>query len=223
MKIDTFESTMIYTMHSPYELAIFDIHFSTLGETDEIIASYVVQETVASDSLKDLTIKQRNCIFYDERHDGYKSYSYNLCVMRCRAARALELCNCKPHFYPFVDGPTCTIDGLLCLASHPSWFRKQSCSCLKPCTETVFIEVGSSKSQWVAVEGILFKQKASFRWEVLQPKTRFRRDVVFSFEDLLVSFAGGVSLFIGNNLFTLAQLVEFVMMESIARILMLIR
>lgn len=50
-------------------------------------------------------------------------------------------------------------------------------------------------------EGIPFKQKASFRWEMVQPKTRQRRDVLFTFEDLLGCFFsalldphGGISI-----------------------------
>ncbi|XP_039443609.1 uncharacterized protein LOC120423762 [Culex pipiens pallens] len=221
MKIDTYESTISFIIHSPTELVTSDTPFTMMGTSDEVVVSYEVQETVASKRLRDLTVKQRNCIFNDERHHGLEFYSYNLCVMRCRAAKALELCHCKPHFYPFVDGPTCTVAGLLCLAEQPSgrWYdEKLSCRCLKPCTEIVYILVGTTQNQWRAEGGIPFKQRTSVRWEILQPKTRLLRDVLFSFEDLLVSFGGGFALFIGKNVFTLAELFDFMLHEVMDKI-----
>lgn len=91
--------------------------------------------------------------------------------------------------------------------------------------------------------GIPFKQRTSLRWEILQPKTRLLRDVLFSFEDLLgefsrwellssiidiavsicvysfsVSFGGGFALFIGKNVFTLAELFDFMLHEVMDKI-----
>ncbi|KAL9699394.1 hypothetical protein quinque_002835 [Culex quinquefasciatus] len=156
-----------------------------------------LQVTNLTGSLKQAAIQESATCTYTKNQcymkiDTYEStisfYSYNLCVMRCRAAKALELCHCKPHFYPFVDGPTCTVAGLLCLAEQPPgrWYdEKLSCRCLKPCTEIVYILVGTTQNQWRAEGGIPFKQRTSVRWEILQPKTRLLRDVLFSFEDLL--------------------------------------
>nr|XP_029730632.1 sodium channel protein Nach-like isoform X2 [Aedes albopictus] len=217
MKIDTYESTMSYLLHSPYELATSDVQFAVMDETDELVASYMVLETVASDRLRDLSVKQRSCVFHDENYQGFQLYSYNLCVMRCRAARALEFCHCKPHFYPFIDGPACTIDGLRCLAKHPSWHDKQPCRCLKPCTEIVYYVMSATRSHWATEGGIPFKQKASFRWEMIQPKTRLRRDVLFTFEDLLVSFGGGIALFVGKDMMAFAEFPIFLITEALRR------
>nr|XP_029730550.1 sodium channel protein Nach-like [Aedes albopictus] len=217
MKIDTYESTMSYLLHSPYELATSDVQFAVMDETDELVASYMVLETVASDRLRDLSVKQRSCVFHDENYQGFQLYSYNLCVMRCRAAKALEFCHCKPHFYPFIDGPACTIDGLRCLAKHPSWHDKQPCRCLKPCTEIVYYVMSATRSHWATEGGIPFKQKASFRWEMIQPKTRLRRDVLFTFEDLLVSFGGGIALFVGKDMMAFAEFPIFLITEALRR------
>ncbi|XP_062550673.1 sodium channel protein Nach-like [Armigeres subalbatus] len=223
MKIDTFESTMSYLLHSPYELATSEEQFAVMSETDELVSSYVVVETVASDRLRYLSVKQRNCVFRDENYQEAEIYSYNLCIMRCRASKALEFCRCKPHFYPFVDAPVCTIDGLRCLEKHPSWYDKQSCRCLKPCTDVVYYVAGSNINHWSPEEGIPFKQKASFRWEMVQPKTRQRRDVLFTFEDLLVSFGGAISLFVGKDVLAFAELPIFLTTEAIQRVIVLIR
>jgi hypothetical protein len=47
--------------------------------------------------------------------------------------------------------------------------------------------------------GIPFTQKSSFRYEVIAPRLRLRRDVLFSYEDLIVSFGGVAALFLGIN------------------------
>ncbi|XP_055535445.1 uncharacterized protein LOC129724513 [Wyeomyia smithii] len=220
MKIDSYDSSFSYAIHSPYELTTSETIFPVVGNLDGYVVSHIVQETIANAKLRDLSIKQRNCIFFDEEIEGNKFQSYNICVMRCRAIRSYDRCRCVPHFYPFLnEGPTCTLNGLLCLSKHPDWYDKKFCYCLKPCTEVVYVAVQTSKSQWTNTEGIPFKPKSSLRWEVLQPKTQFRRDVLFGFEDLLVSFGGCISLFMGQNLVTIAQLFQFLLATLLDTIL----
>ncbi|KFB51100.1 AGAP006720-PA-like protein [Anopheles sinensis] len=221
MKLDMYRSTVSYTIHSPYEVATSDQLFTNVEESDELVAVYSVLEMVANERLKDLTVKQRNCFFYDETYEQlpvrghrrpdasglfkralviynsahrfpgserllFQFYSHNLCVMSCRAKRALALCRCRPHFYPFAEGPQCTVKGLHCLQHrHPEWNSDVGCKCLKSCTDVSFYVSSLSKTQWTAEGGIPFTHKASLRWEILQPRTRLRRVLIFSYEDLL--------------------------------------
>uniref|UniRef100_A0A182SBQ4 Uncharacterized protein n=1 Tax=Anopheles maculatus TaxID=74869 RepID=A0A182SBQ4_9DIPT len=101
MKLDMYRSTVSYAIHSPYEMATSDQLFTHVEESDELVAVYSVLETVANERLKDLTVRQRNCFFYDEVYERLPFYSHNLCIMSCRAKRALAACRCRPHFYPF--------------------------------------------------------------------------------------------------------------------------
>uniref|UniRef100_A0A182M1V5 Uncharacterized protein n=1 Tax=Anopheles culicifacies TaxID=139723 RepID=A0A182M1V5_9DIPT len=124
MKLDMYRSTVSYAIHSPYEVATSDQLFTHVEESDEQVAVYSVLETVANERLKDLTVRQRNCFFYDEVYEQlpvgfvgtpgntmransyllvelFQLYSHNLCIMSCRAKRALAACRCRPHFYPF--------------------------------------------------------------------------------------------------------------------------
>ncbi|XP_052859752.1 uncharacterized protein LOC128267002 [Anopheles cruzii] len=210
MKLDTYRSTMSYTIHSPHEVATNDLLYTAVEESDELVAMYNILETVSTERLKDLTVQQRNCFFYDERYEQLPLYSRNLCLMNCRAKRAQALCRCRPHFYPFAEGPQCTVLGLHCLQRHPEWYSSVvGCNCLKTCNDVGYYVTSLSKTQWTAEGGIPFTHKASLRWEILQPKTRLRRVLMFSYEDLLVSFGGAVSLFVGKNGFALSKLVEF--------------
>uniref|UniRef100_A0A182N7P2 Sodium channel protein Nach n=1 Tax=Anopheles dirus TaxID=7168 RepID=A0A182N7P2_9DIPT len=213
MKLDMYRSTVSYTIHSPYEVATSDQLFTNVEESDELVAVYSVLETVANERLKDLTVRQRNCFFYDEVYESLPFYSRNLCIMSCRAKRALAACRCRPHFYPFAEGPPCTVRGLYCLQQHPNWYSDVDCKCLKSCTDVGYYVASLSKTQWTAEGGIPFTHKASLRWEILQPKTRLRRVLIFSYEDLLVSFGGAVALFLGKNGFYLSKIVEFLTIE----------
>uniref|UniRef100_A0A182K7N9 Sodium channel protein Nach n=1 Tax=Anopheles christyi TaxID=43041 RepID=A0A182K7N9_9DIPT len=213
MKLDMYRSTVSYTIHSPFEVATSDQLFTYVKESDELVALYSVLETVANERLKDLTVQQRKCYFYDEAYEHLPYYSYNLCIMNCRARRALAVCQCRPHFYPFAEGPVCTVAGLHCLQQHPDWSSTVDCKCLKSCTDVGYYVASLSKTQWTAEGGIPFTHKASLRWEILQPKTRLRRVLIFSYEDLLVSFGGAVALFLGKNGFYLSKIVEFLAIE----------
>uniref|UniRef100_A0A6E8VR77 Sodium channel protein Nach n=1 Tax=Anopheles coluzzii TaxID=1518534 RepID=A0A6E8VR77_ANOCL len=217
MKLDMFRSIVSYTIHSPYEVSTSDQLFTHVEESDELVAVYSVLETVANERLKDLTVRQRKCYFYDEAYENLQFYSYNLCIMNCRAKRALAVCQCRPHFYPFAEGPPCTVAGLHCLQQHPGWSSDADCKCLKSCTDVGYYVASLSKTQWYVVRtaegGIPFTHKASLRWEILQPKTRLRRVLIFSYEDLLVSVGGAIALFFGKNGFYLSKIIEFLSIE----------
>uniref|UniRef100_A0A182UT28 Uncharacterized protein n=1 Tax=Anopheles merus TaxID=30066 RepID=A0A182UT28_ANOME len=151
MKLDMFRSTVSYTIHSPYEVSTSDQLFTHVEESDELVAVYSVLETVANERLKDLTVRQRKCYFYDEAYENLQFYSYNLCIMNCRARRALAVCQCRPHFYPFAEGPACTVAGLHCLQQHPDWSSDADCKCLKSCTDVGYYVASLSKTQWYVV------------------------------------------------------------------------
>jgi Amiloride-sensitive sodium channel len=57
--------------------------------------------------------------------------------------------------------------------------------------------------------GIPFTQKSSFRYEIIAPRMRLKRDVLFSYEDLIVSFGGVVGLFLGFHLWGVSELVYY--------------
>ncbi|XP_050326162.1 uncharacterized protein LOC126756807 isoform X1 [Bactrocera neohumeralis] len=202
IKMDLYESTGTVDIHSPFEVSASDANIIALHKSDEITASFKVLETVASNNLRDLQVDQRKCVFYDEETSQLKVYSKTLCLVRCRAVMALEMCNCVPFFYAFVEGPSCNPAGFECLLDFkwPIW-ALHICKCPSTCTEIEYTVQTVKKSYW----GVKMNDEiattdvatSSFRWDVIPPKVRMRRDVVFSFEDLLVSFGGTLALFFG--------------------------
>jgi len=103
---------------------------------------------------------------------------------------ALEMCNCVPFFYPYVDGPSCNPAGFECLLDFkwPIW-ALHICKCPSTCTEIEYTMQTVKKSSWGVKnnEEVASSETAtsSFRWDLIPPKVRMRRDVVYSFEDLV--------------------------------------
>ncbi|XP_075167778.1 pickpocket 3 [Haematobia irritans] len=201
IKIDLLESTGMIDVHSPFEISSSDSGSIALHKSDEIVASYKVLETVASTNLRSLNVDQRKCVFHDEETSELKIYSKSICLAKCRATMAVEMCNCIPFFYTFLDGPTCNPSGFECLLDFkwPVW-ALHICKCPNTCVEMEYTIHTMKKSSWGG--STLDETKtdvvtSSFRWDLIPPKVRMRRDVVFSFEDLLVSFGGTMALFLG--------------------------
>lgn len=76
------------------------IHDSLI-ESVEIIQNEVeLHETIASDSLRSLSIARRKCLFFEEKYlQFFPVYTKNLCNINCRIQAALRLCGCVPFFY----------------------------------------------------------------------------------------------------------------------------
>lgn len=267
MKLDIFGLNASIAIHSYYEPLRYETFLYPVFHDEDVQTTFKLLETVNDELVRELSYSQRKCLFYDEmaadqtgkrrRHrqtptiDGASNsiYSLNLCLLECRAEKAIALCGCKPHFYPFLRGEyvyhprasetistiggvkrtvfsslsfphldlmlhnsltppsgdgvrTCNLPDFKCLAdrSWPVIVRDVDCNCPKTCNHLSYTEGSFKLSTWnVDINGIPLQQKSSFRVEVLWPRMRLRRDVLFTFADLVVSFGGAVTLFIGSN------------------------
>ncbi|XP_037920132.1 uncharacterized protein LOC119657305 [Hermetia illucens] len=130
--------------------------------------------------------------------------------MKCRGKMAMDMCNCIPHFYPFLDGPKCSPSGYECLLDFkwPGW-SLSLCNCTRTCVELKYTVHNIIKRNWDAGSNITFATKASFNLEIMPPKVRNRISVVFSFEDLLVSFGGAASLFLGFSFWNVVRAIYY--------------
>ncbi|KAL4703487.1 hypothetical protein ACJJTC_014357 [Scirpophaga incertulas] len=63
--------------------------------------SFSVKHTYTTEDARQLSIKQRRCIFADEQTLETSSiYTYSTCMRQCRMRRCRAYCKCVPHFYP---------------------------------------------------------------------------------------------------------------------------
>lgn len=54
----------------------------------------------STDIIEKFSVNQRNCIFAEEIRTSGTTYTYSDCIVDCKINDVLELCNCRPFYYP---------------------------------------------------------------------------------------------------------------------------
>ncbi|EDW75033.2 uncharacterized protein Dwil_GK19918 [Drosophila willistoni] len=166
------------------------------------------KNTYTTDDARQLSIGQRKCIFSDEVKLNYfpDAYTFSSCMKQCRMNKAIKLCKCNPPFYkPISNVPMCSIKDFGCLNDFKMNITniKDCLQCELSCSKTVFnIDklikiVDRPESPGVLVEFLT--------WPII----RYKREVLFGWVDLLVSFGGIASLFLGFSLLSGVEIIYF--------------
>ncbi|KAG5877481.1 hypothetical protein JTB14_029987 [Gonioctena quinquepunctata] len=160
---------------------------------DEIEINYRMIEAQASPDIKYLGPSQRMCRFEDEPlTNDVPSYSLSICYTICRYRLDLEFCGCKPFFYHFLaEGKVCTPSGLVCLSKYVDQLTQVpsqlGCVCPQPCHSISYSPLNPKYTKWE--DGGYFDQRIAFRWGLLHPTTKYRRDILFGFGDLIGTYS----------------------------------
>ncbi|KAJ8731379.1 hypothetical protein PYW07_004543 [Mythimna separata] len=232
IKFDSYLTTMMYTLGDDEVPTVTTLHSSTLKIQPGYIYRRILSvRNIENDPLiTETTPEQRACRFHHENEDGlYPQYSYSACTVRCRKQAQLESCQCNDHFIlNTTEDIRCNLSGMACLnklSSHlttlkPPWANRPglSCNCLPSCDET---EITVIKDVTIPVKSKIHKKKA--RVEIILaylPTERFKRNVVRSRLDLVVSVGGTTGLFVGASLLSFVELFFFFTVRFISNILM---
>ncbi|KNC33395.1 hypothetical protein FF38_09873, partial [Lucilia cuprina] len=167
----------------------------TFPETDYTTVELIALEISTDEAAKAFSTKQRKCRFKYEAEEMLTApiYSFGLCLAECRLFLALRVCSCVPHFYrnTLRNGrvlPICGLRGLACIAklknemiSLKSNRYKIDCNCLANCDDSNFFVQSYRSRVWFL--------GANLQWGIIDyPKMQLRRDVIFSFADVLGMF-----------------------------------
>ncbi|XP_031766293.2 sodium channel protein Nach [Galleria mellonella] len=231
IKFDVLLTSMLYTLGEDEIPSVTSLRATTLKiQLGRKYRRLVAVNNIQNDPLvADTTTQQRACRFYSENEGGmYPHYSYSACITQCRKQAQLKLCGCHDHFIIATsEAHYCNISGMACLHAHvdslinikPPWSKRpgQVCQCLPSCDET---EVTVIKDRSVSER--LFKKKKSEVEIVLAhiPAERFKRNVVRSRLDLVVSVGGTTGLFVGASLISFIELIFYFTVRFISNILM---
>ncbi|XP_072380240.1 sodium channel protein Nach-like [Diabrotica undecimpunctata] len=203
-----------YYVHSYIEVPeISSKQHHELGKGSDMEIDYRVIETQSSPDIKYLAPSQRKCRFDDEpiRKD-VPVYSISICQMGCRHNLAMKFCGCKPYFYHIFGGVPCNITGLLCLSKYSAFLTmtpsKMGCKCPQTCHFINYLPETPKIVLWDS--GVYFDQRTTFRWGLLHPTTKYRRDILFGFGDLIVSFGGTLNLFVGVSFISITEAVYLI-------------
>ncbi|RZF35379.1 hypothetical protein LSTR_LSTR009764 [Laodelphax striatellus] len=214
--IEDLPVNLSYYIHSAYEMPIFGSGGFTVLQNMERDTTFRFLETIASKELRHLMPQQRGCRFLDEPFAGWSiaHYSYNVCMMECRRRVAHEYCQCSPHFYLKNDRyKVCNVEGLACLSRYTKTLltlKSQgppfNCACLPNCEDIKFFLDKNTKREWTHP----VPPNIRFRWAIeIYSKTRLKRDIIYGFEDLLVSCGGTAAFFLGCSLLTFVEIFYF--------------
>ncbi|XP_050430662.1 sodium channel protein Nach-like isoform X2 [Adelges cooleyi] len=164
------------------------------------------KQTYTTEGARQLTIKQRKCVFPDEiplvtDH----MYTFSACMTQCRMDKTRNLCGCVPWFYKKINGyEYCNLDGLACIAKNiKQILNGLNCACELGCMNTVYEVEKLQDAQADLVDEPL---EISF---VSWPMVRYRREVLFGWVDLLVAFGGIAGLFLGFSLLSGVEILYY--------------
>jgi len=97
----------------------------------------------ADDSMRQLNVEERNCIFYDESTGLkiYKNYTYENCIFECSLLEANAQYNCTPWYFPTTDEniKICNPWETRGYITFLNRVKSENCSkCLPECTNTIY-------------------------------------------------------------------------------------
>ncbi|KAG5898764.1 hypothetical protein JTB14_010974 [Gonioctena quinquepunctata] len=79
---------------------------------------------------------------------------------------------------------------------------KDECSCLANCDEVIFVIEDTDSREWFL--------GSNLQWGLKEyPKMRLKRDVIFSFSDVLVYIGGMAGLFLGCSVLSFIEIIYF--------------
>ncbi|KAL0892231.1 hypothetical protein ABMA27_015417 [Loxostege sticticalis] len=171
--------------------------------------SFSVKHTYTTEDARQLSIRQRRCIFADEQKLETSSiYTYSTCMRQCRMQRSRSFCKCVPHFYPTTKGyRQCTVRELECIKKHAESITDVTrCSCELGCKHTVYEVEKLTEIDSMKAAGSTSSLETEF---VSWPMVRYKREVLFGWVDLLVSFGGIAGLFLGFSLLSGVELIYY--------------
>ncbi|XP_054010864.1 sodium channel protein Nach-like isoform X2 [Hylaeus anthracinus] len=149
---------------------------------------FIVDITHATSDIRYLTLRQRECYY---KRDGV---NLNDCEFNCFIEKLLDRCNCLPWFLSFTDQTECPLSKYACL--NDSRIEMIQCDCWLSCNHTSYSVKGIVKEQR-NVNRIILKN-----W----PTAVYKREMRFGYMDLVVSFGGIASLFLGYSLLTSVEM-----------------
>uniref|UniRef100_A0A182J395 Uncharacterized protein n=1 Tax=Anopheles atroparvus TaxID=41427 RepID=A0A182J395_ANOAO len=204
-------------IHSYNEISGWDFQPQVMWDIDSKVEFLIsMKQTYTTEDAQQLSIGQRKCIFPEEKKLQYyqDAYTFSGCMKECRISKSLKLCKCIPPFYAPVRAlQPCAAANFQCLSEYTENITSiYSCQdCELGCLNTVYDIEKYSKIMKTEEE----QQDAQVTIEYLTwPIIRYKREVLFGWVDLLVSFGGIAGLFLGFSLLSGVEILYFFTMRA---------
>ncbi|XP_055919190.1 sodium channel protein Nach [Eupeodes corollae] len=217
-----FKGSIEIYVHGAYEVMNFERRLGPTQIPFEVTVQ-VYDITASDDFGKSTTVEQRKCRFPHETNlTHFPIYTRNLCYQECRINLAYKLCKCIPHFYPNRGAlkPVCHFKVLKdCLFRHGRIFENLNeiknlsldihsikCNCLQNCRSSEVLEKIwkplTQSDDLITKNGIIVIMKT-------YPNIRYRRQIIFTLTDLLVSIGGTAGFFLGSSVLSVVEIIYY--------------
>lgn len=226
-------------LHSPVEMSKIKDYGFSIEPGLETRVSISPQLSDASDLIRRVPIKFRQCVFEDEFKLSYfKSYSKKNCQMECQARLLNDSCGCVMYFMPRASENTeiCDRSDFACyekvkLKIDSSNDDEYSCECLPGCTEINYkISISTAQigngSYEINDHGLsLMKSEyvkeniALVHFFITQSAYRsFTKEELMGFTDFLSNTGGLLGLFMGFSVISLIEILYFLTLYPFIRV-----
>ncbi|XP_022177700.1 sodium channel protein Nach-like [Myzus persicae] len=205
--------------------------YSELNQSSRISVS--VSHIRADESLSRLGEKDRKCFLYEERTTRTKNFptsrsnAEDNCYSECRLKTTYKMCNCTPYYFDIEESKQhCGIEHIQCLSKikvlqrnvqvseeeigYPKWNAQDfmNCSCPHPCSFVGY----TTEIRNYAKDFLAYTQfPHAYTHIEVHYKERFAisylRSMKYTTQDLLVTFGGMASLFLGCSLVSLVEII----------------
>ncbi|CAH1407456.1 unnamed protein product [Nezara viridula] len=161
----------------------------------------------STDATRKLSVQQRKCRFMDESNlETSPVYSYRLCQSECRMHLSLKLCGCIPYFYRNSGKyKVCGSTGMNCLNKYRDRLlklregnKREECDCFQNCN---FVNVWTTR----VLQGAWNRDTVVRLSLDSYPRYRLKRDIVYSFGDLLAQMGGAAGLCFGCSVLSIFE------------------
>lgn len=90
-------------LHSAEDIPIIDVSPQHVWDGKIQKIAFDSKQTYTTEGARQLSIKQRKCVFEDEiKLLTSDIYTYHSCMIQCRMKIARDLCKCVPFFYQII-------------------------------------------------------------------------------------------------------------------------
>ncbi|XP_021937646.1 sodium channel protein Nach-like [Zootermopsis nevadensis] len=181
----------------------------------------VVHDTENEEGVRHVGAERRKCNFpWEGRPEYYPQYSYSACIVECRRRTEMALCNCTRHLLPPAGktGKACDINNIFCIKDNEYWLltlgppwttnsNALKCPCRSGCED---IQIDAIQSRSHENPNARDSTKSSVEMNLLYlPSEKYKRTVVRSRLDLVVSMGSAFALFFGASLLSFVEIVYY--------------
>uniref|UniRef100_A0A182HM09 Uncharacterized protein n=1 Tax=Anopheles arabiensis TaxID=7173 RepID=A0A182HM09_ANOAR len=215
-----YSSTMLYAFQSPYsdrsqanytKARPADCYTLDVCRTMVAMSHVDSVRTYVYIHIEQDVMTPDNSIYYAlDQHDIISS---SLSVEQVVASKALKQlsrrrrkCRLPSERLPYfsLGKPSCTPAGLYCLGKQFKAWYKTNCTCQPLCESVSF-------KQALVKKTVLGQANSKLETQIIYPRMRMKRDVLFDISNLIVSLGGGAALFLGCSFISFVEVIFFVL------------